>query len=406
MSCFRVASRLSRTVRVQPVLCQIRHESTQSLSSSSGVGFSPALIGGIAGGGLVLLGGYGWYHFSGAKTLVNSAHQAKATFESYSKQLKSATPDFEPNQAIEWLRSTAKSYASIIPGASGYIDSAFDDIDAIRRKHGKEVDSIIKDAYNELKDVSQEGMSVATAQKSWNVLQTHLKKIGDLAGDAAQDIINNHPQLKEKVGGNIDQLKQMGDKYGPEAKKQVDETWDQIKQIMKSGVSTSTIPKIQKLVQDKIQRIQELGGKVWDQGMEKAKPFLEKSPEVKDMVEKNADQLKKQGNVQELYEKVKEAVESGNSDKLKEYVQSAVDKVKKGNSGGGGGGLEGYLKVIPGGSEILPKLSEMQKYAQEHGEEAEKIAKDTIKEIEQVLQKKIGEAKDLAQKAKKDAKKD
>lgn len=268
------------------------------------------------------------------------------------------------------------------------------------------MDSIIKDAYNELKDVSQEGMSVATAQKSWDILHKHLKKIGDLAGDAAQDIINNHPQLREKVGENIDQLKQMGDRYGPEAKKQVDETWDQIKEIMKSGVSTSTIPKVQQLVQDKVQKIQELGGKVWDQGMEKAKPLLEKSPEVKEMVEKNADQLKKQGNVQQLYEKVKEAVESGNSDKLKDYVQSTVDNVKKGSSSGGGGGLEGYLKMIPGGSEILPKLSEMQKYAQEHGEEAEKIAKDTIKEIEQVLQKKVGEAKDLAQKAKTDAKKD
>ncbi|KAK3175202.1 hypothetical protein OEA41_002448 [Lepraria neglecta] len=403
MSSFRVASRLSRTIRVQPALRQLRHESTQSSSSSSGGSFSPSLIGGLTGGGLVFLGGYGWYHFSGAKTLVRKAHQAEATFNSYGKQLKSSTPDFEPNQAIEWLRSTTKSYAAIIPGVSGYIDSVFNDIDAIRNKHSKEVDGIIKEAYNELKDVSQEGMSVTTAQSSWEILQKHLKRIGDLAGDAAQDIIN-HSQLKDIVGENLDQLKQMGDKYGPEAKKQVDETWDQIQDIMRTGVSATTIPKVQKLVQDKVQKIQELGGKVWDHGMEKAQPFLEKSPEVKEVVEKNADQLKKQGNVQELYEKVKEAVESNNSDNLKQYVQSTVDKVKQGS--GGGGGLEGYLKMVPGGSEILPKLSEMQKYTQDHGQEAEKLANDTFKEIEQVLQKKVGEAKDLAQKAKKDAKSD
>ena len=331
---------------------------------------------------------------------MNTAHQAQNTFKSYGQKIKSSSPDFEPNEAIEWLRSTAKSYAGIIPGASGYIDSAFDDIDAIRQKHAKEVDGIVREAYNELKDVSQEGMTISAATKAWEILQKHLKRIGELAGDAAQDIINNHPALKDKVGGNLDQLKQMGEKYGPEAKKQVDETWDQIREIMKTGVSATTIPKVQKLVQDKVQKIQELGGKVYDQGMEKAQPLLEKSPEVKDLVQNNAQQLRKSANVSELYEKIKSAVESGSTDDLKSYVQSTVDKGKKAASSGGGGGsgLEGLLKTIPGGSEIMPKLGELQQLAQEHGEEAEKIAKDTFKEIEGVLKKKISEASELTKK--------
>ena len=332
---------------------------------------------------------------------MNTAHQAQNTFRSYGQKIKSSSPDFEPNEAIEWLRSTAKSYAGIIPGASGYIDSAFDDIDAIRQKHAKEVDGIVREAYNELKDVSQEGMTISAATKAWEILQKHLKRIGELAGDAAQDIINNHPALKDKVGGNLDQLKQMGEKYGPEAKKQVDETWDQIREIMKTGISATTIPKVQKLVQDKVQKIQELGGKVYDQGMEKAQPLLEKSPEVKDLVQNNAQQLRKSANVSELYEKIKSAVESGSTDDLKSYVQSTVDKGKKAASSGGGGGsgLEGLLKTIPGGSEIMPKLGELQQLAQEHGEEAEKIAKDTFKEIEGVLKKKISEASELTKKA-------
>ena len=246
---------------------------------------------------------------------------------------------------------------------------------------------------------------MAAATKAWEILQKHIKRIGDLAGDAAQEIINNHPQLKDKVGGNLDQLKQMGEKYGPEAKKQVDETWDQIREIMATGVSATTIPKIQKLVQDKVQKIQELGGKVWEQGMERAKPLLEKSPEVKAVVEQNADKLKKSGNVQELYEKIKSAVDSGSVDDLKSYIRNTVQKV--GSSGGGegaGDALEHFLKKIPGGSEIMPKLGELQQLAQEHGEEAERIAKETFKEVEQVLQKKIGEAQELAKKAGKDAK--
>ena len=196
---------------------------------------------------------------------MNTAKKTEDTFKSYANQLKESSP--EPNEALEWLRSTARSYAAFIPGAKGYVDSAFDDLDTVRSKHGKEVDSIIKEAYGELKDISQEGLSVTAATKAWDILQKHLKRIGDLTGDAASDIINNHPGLKEKVGGDLDQLKQMGDKYGPEAKKQVDETWDQMQDIIKSGVSGSTIPKIQSLLQEKVQMIQELGGKVWDQGM-------------------------------------------------------------------------------------------------------------------------------------------
>ena len=306
---------------------------------------------------------------------------------------------------MEWLRSTAKSYAAFIPGAGAYVDSAFNDLDAVRKKHGKEVDSIIKDAYTELKDISQEGMSMTAAKKAWDIFEKHLQRIGDLAGDAATDIVNNHPALKEKIGGNLDQLKQMGDKYGPEVKKQVDETWDQIRDVVKGGVSASTIPQIQSLVQEKVQKIQELGGKVWDQGMEKAKPYLDKSPEVQKLVYENKEKLKKQGNVQELYEKVKNAVQSGNTDSLKQYVQNTVKKAgQSGEEGRGGGGIEKYLNMVPGGSEIMPKLTQLQQIAQEHGEEAENIVKDTFKEIQEVLQKRIGEAEELAQKAKKNAK--
>ena len=331
---------------------------------------------------------------SGAKTLVQTARQTEQTFKSYAQSFQASTPDFEPNQAIEWLRSTAKSYAGLIPGASGYIDSAFNDIDAVRQKHGKEVDTIIKEAYSELKDIStKQGMTIDSASKSWEVLQKYLGKISALAGDAGKEVLDNHPALKEKVGGNVDHLKQMGDKYGPEAKKQVEETMNQIKDIMKQGMSADSISNVQSLVQDKVQQVQKLGEKLWDRGMEKAKPLLDKSPQVKQVVEENREALKKSGNVQQLYEKIKEAVNSGSTEKLQQYV----NKVRQGSSGGG---LQDYLNMIPGGSEILPKLSQLQKLAQDHGEDAEKIAKDTIREIEEVLKKKLGEAQDLAKKAK------
>lgn len=376
-----------------------RYNSSTSSTSSNTAGYTPALVGGMAGGALVFLGGYSYYHFSGAKTLVNTAHETKATFEKMSKKFKDAAP--EPNEALRWLRQTATSYAAFIPGAKGFVDTAFDDLDTIRNKHGEEVDRIVSQAYSELKDVTQEkGMSIETAQRAWNIIQKHLKRIGDLAADSAQEIINNHPALKDKVGGNLDQLKQLGDKYGPEAKKQVDETWDEIRNIVKAGVSVESVNRIRSLVQEKTKVIKKMGDEAWKKGMEQVKPYLDKSPKVKELIEKNMDSLK-QGNVKELYEKVKESAESGNTDSLESYVKSSVDKVKQ---SGGGGGLDLYLKMIPGGDKIIPKMSQLQEIAQEHGEEAEKIVKDTFEEIKQVLEKKVGEAQELVEKAKKESK--
>ena len=351
----------------------------------------------MAGGALVFLGGYTYYHFSGAKTLVNTAHETKARFDMMSKKLKDSAP--EPNEALRWLRQTASSYAAFIPGAKGYVDTAFDDLDTIRNKHGDEVDRIVSQAYSELKDVSQEkGMSLETAQRAWDILQKHLQRIGELAGDSAQEIMNNHPMLKEKVGGNLDQLKQLGDKYGPEAKAEVDKTWEQIRDIIKTGVSAQSINKIRSVVQEKMEKVRKMGDEAWKKGMEQAKPYLDKNPKVKELIEQNMDSLK-QGNVRELYEKIKQSVESGDTGSLESYVKSSVDKVKQ--SGGSGGGIDQYLKMIPGGANIVPKMSQLQQIAQEHGEEAEKIAKETFEEIQEVLQRKVGEAQKLADKAKK-----
>ncbi|KAI9699410.1 MAG: hypothetical protein M1836_003021 [Candelina mexicana] len=401
MNTTRLALRSTRSVRCRSSnLRQTRLNSStssnpQSINNNSHLG--PGVIGGLAGGSLVFLAGYGYYHFSGAKTLINTAHQTKAQFESYTKQLKESAP--EPNQALKWLRQTATSYAQFIPGGRGYVDTAFDDLDTISKKHGGEVDRIVQNAYSELKGISQEGgMNFETAQKSWDVLQKYLQQISELAADSASEIINNHPTLKKQVGGNLDQLKRLGDQYGPEAKKQVDETWDQIRDIMKSGVSVTTVNKIRSLVQEKMEKVKAMGDEAWKKGMEQAKPYLDKSPKVKQLIENNMDALK-QGNVKELYEKVKKSAETGSTEDVENYINSTVNQVKQ--SSGGGGMLEQYLQMIPGGDKIVPNLSKLQSIAQEHGDEAEKLVNDAFKEVQQVLQKKVDEAQKLAEKASK-----
>ncbi|KAF2855737.1 hypothetical protein T440DRAFT_464116 [Plenodomus tracheiphilus IPT5] len=378
---------------------QPRFQSTGPASTSNAGTGTHAAVGAASGAAAAVLVGYIAYRQSGVRDVVSAAQTTKSYVNSATSKIKEQTP--EPNEALAWLRNAAQSYAAFIPGAKKYVDSAFDDLDAIREKHGDEVDKIVREAYDEMREILNKGdMSLVTAHKTWDVITKHMSRIGELAGDASQQIMENHPQLKQKLGGNFDKLKEYGDKYGPEAKKEVDRTWQQISDVIKTGVSASNIEKIKSIVQEKVEKLKKLGDEAWDKGMEQAKPYLDKNPQVKKLVEENADALKG-GDVQQLYERVKSAVEKGDTGDLESYVKSATNKAKE----AGLGDYEQYIKKIPGADQIMPKLSQLQEAAQKHGDEAQNILKSAVSEITEVLKKRGDEAAKLAEKAKEDSKK-
>ncbi|KAJ5198568.1 uncharacterized protein N7498_007685 [Penicillium cinerascens] len=369
-----------------------RFQSTASGSASSGS--SPALVGGVAGGTVAFISGYLVYYFSGTKALVDTNKQAKVYVEQLKQKLSEAAP--EPNQAYSWLKNTANGYAVFIPGARGYVDTAFKDLDRIRDNHANEFDEVVKDAYNELKDVSKKGdFDTETAFEAFHVLQKHLNRLFDLAGDVGEDILNNHPQLKEKVGGSFDQLKKMGDAYGPRAKEEANKTWEQVTDIVKRGASIDSVAEIKKLIDEKKDKFQKLGDEAWQKGFEESQQFLDKNPKVKSLVEDNADALKK-GNFQELWNLVKESASSGKTDDVEKYVKEKVDQAKS----SGFGNLDKWLQAIPGGSNILPQLQSLQSVAEKKGSEAERIAKETFEEIQEVLKKRKKEVEQLAEEGK------
>jgi len=114
-------------------------------------------------------------------------------------------------------------------------------------------------------------------------------------------------------------LQQLGDELGPEAKKQVDDAWKQAKDILNSGVSFASADKIRQLVQDKKQQVQKLGEQAYQKGYEQIKSKLDQNPQVKELVEQNEDVLKS-GNVNEVLNKIKSALSSGNTMDLEKYI--------------------------------------------------------------------------------------
>ena len=139
MQASRTAVRVASRARA-PIRHNVRFASTNQQAAAAGG--SSGLVGGIAGGALVFAAGYGYYHFSGAKTIVNAASNTKAQIQKLTQNIQNQAP--EPNEALKWLRSTASSYAAFIPGAKSYVDTAFDDLDKVHAKHSDEVEEIVQ----------------------------------------------------------------------------------------------------------------------------------------------------------------------------------------------------------------------------------------------------------------------
>ncbi|KAB5585010.1 hypothetical protein GE09DRAFT_11414 [Coniochaeta sp. 2T2.1] len=403
----RSVPRAARSVRTSQLKQTRLQSTTQAASNAAPSGtshFASGVAGGVAGAAVL----YGIYTLTPAgqtaKKINKAAREAQKQYKTASEKLQQSTPNVD--QAIDSIKQFAYSYVAWVPGGRAYVDAAFKDLDTLRENHGDDVDKIVTDAYKRLQAVSKQGLSLDTAAKVYDVLADVTKQLGGLAGDAFQDILDNHPQIKEKVGPGVDQLKQMGDQYGPEAKKVVDETWRQVKDIAAGGFTLQTANKIRQLVEEKTEQVKKLGDQAWQKGLEQAKPYLDKNPELKKLVEENADLLK-EGNATELFKRVQDAAQSGKLGDLEEYVNKAVDKAKsKGQQAAGsfGGQYEQFFNMIPEGSEIMPKLQQLSQVFKEHSKEGEQLLKETAEDLKKLLEEKTKKAQKLAESAKKEAK--
>lgn len=260
-----------------------------------------------------------------ASKINKAAREADKKYQQAAATLKDKAP--ATDEAVDRLKQFCYSYVAWVPGGRHYVDVAFRDLESVRERNRDEADKLVAETYAKFQDIAKSGLSMESVSKAYEALAELSKRLAKMAGRAADQILDNHPQLKEKVGGPINQLKQMGEQYGPEAKKMVDETWDEIGDVMSSGFSAESVEKVRRLVEEKSEKLRQLGDQAWQKGMEQAKPYLEKNSKVKELVTENQDLLK-QGNASALFKQVKGAVESGDTGKLEDYVKKAVDEAK------------------------------------------------------------------------------
>jgi len=400
-SALTAAARSARAPRAQHPRFQSSSSSTTSANAASS---SSHVAAGLAGGVAASVVLYGVYLVTPSgrmsRTINKTAKEASKKYQEAAQKLQQATPDAD--QTVDSIKSFCYSYVAWVPGGRKYVDAAFRDVETVRQNHRDEVNQIVGDAYRQFQELSKEGLSLEAASKAYDILAGVSEKIAALAGDAAGDILDNHPELKDKFGGSIDQLKQLGEQYGPEARKQVEDTWGQIRDIVAGGLSAANLDRARKLIEEKTEQLKKLGDEAWEKGMEQAKPYLDKNPKAKELIEKNVSALK-QGNAKELFQQAKDAVDSGNLGGLEDYVNKAVEKTKQKGSQASGG-LERYIGMIPSGGDVVTKLQQLREVAEKHKEEGGKLLEETLEEVKQVLEKKSAKAKDIADRAKKEAK--
>ncbi|KAF5016915.1 hypothetical protein F66182_11252 [Fusarium sp. NRRL 66182] len=169
-------------------------------------------------------------------------------------------------------------------------------------------------------------------------------------------------------------------------------TWRQISAIIKAGVSVDSADKIRSLIQEKKDKLQSLGDEAWKKGLEESQSYLEKNPKLKQLIEENADTLKK-SNFKELWGLLKDNVPSGKTEDVEKYIKEKVDQAKNSDFSG----LDQWLNKLPGGSDLVSQLQSLQSTAQKKGSKTEEVLRETLEELRDVLKKRMEQVEKLAQ---------
>ncbi|KAG8955056.1 hypothetical protein FRC00_005586, partial [Tulasnella sp. 408] len=379
---------------------------------------------------------YGYYHFSGARELVQTAQSVQTSLKSAKDTALEKTPS--PNEVLQFLRSTAKSYGSFIPGASSYIDASFDAIDQLEQTHREEVSAIVKKTYDDLRAVVKDGKADAqTAKKVYEIFKRQSAELAEVAkkatNDVLQPVLEKHPELKEKLGGGWTEIQETYQSLketdlAQQAQQIYDETSSQLVDIFQSGFSATSLTKAKTLLDEKSQQITELSKKaakeLYEKGQEQylknapdgLKKFFSDDETMKNLLGGGVGVGGGTATIMAVWNKVKEVGEKGKWDdksvqEVKDYVQQKIDEAKK--KGGpqfdaAWSAAQGWLKSVPGGEKALETakdidISALSQIATSKSEDAKKLLEETYSDVLSVLKEKSEKAKKLAEGAKDEA---
>jgi hypothetical protein len=158
---------------------------------------------------LFSLPGYTFYHWSGLKTAMDAIHHPIEFYRQYRNAQKAQMESGKgingaqmetSAQILLVLRDLTKLYVAPIPGASGLVDLAFNEIEKVVDAHKDEARAILITTFNEVK-AAVKARGEDSKGAGWDILailRDRLGQIQALASAASQDKIG---PLFERIPG-------------------------------------------------------------------------------------------------------------------------------------------------------------------------------------------------------------
>ena len=317
----------------------------------------------------LLMKAYVWYQFSGLKTVVKTSKSIESELAEVKEKLAANPPSVD--EAMNYFRSVAKSYRSLIPEATTTIDSMLDTLDELKKTNSQEVEKIIKETYDELKETVMKGaFDLKTGEQVAEILKRRAPEVQDLANrvgtDLIKPVIDKNPELRDAIGDSYEDLKRLVGLYGAEAEAKYDDLVKKLKEIFDRGLPKSSIKQARDLVQQTTREIRETGEKKakdgWDKTSKQAKQYLDKMPDVKKTLEENKESLIASGekNIQEIYDQIELVVNNGlKKQNIADLEAMIEEKAKNGFQSGrvswdeSWRKLEEYMKKLSPSNEVL-----------------------------------------------------
>ncbi|KAG8920330.1 hypothetical protein FRC01_000817 [Tulasnella sp. 417] len=378
---------------------------SSSTSTSTSQQLLSPFVAAAIGGGVVLAGGYAYYHFSGIRDVVQSAQSVHSTI----KSARDAALE-KPNEVIQFLRITAKAYVLFIPGLSGLIDASFDLIDQLEKTHRAEVSAIVNKTYADLQEAVKDGkVDAPTGQKVFEIFKRQFAELAEVAKKAAnevlQPVLEQHPELREWLGGRWTEIQQTYQSLSQtdvsqQAQRIYSDTSAQLVGLFQSGVSATSLTEAKALLDEKSQQISEL--ELYEKGEEEylkdapdqLKKFFSDEETVKNLLSGGGGTAA----ITAVWNKVKEVEGRGKWDdksvqEVQDFVRQKMEEArKKGGSQGEAdrSSAQGWLKGVPGVEQALQTakgidISSLSQIATTKSGEAKKLVEKTYSDGLSVL---------------------
>ncbi|KAK9764001.1 hypothetical protein K7432_008872 [Basidiobolus ranarum] len=277
----------------------------------------------------------------------------------------------------------SSQFLNAFPLVNDAVGGSLEELKSLGGKGGEDIQKIVIKTYSEIKRILDEGVKENTVNEITELVKNNMedaKKLIGKEGDVVWDkdvilvglFLDKMPEVKKKAAKATYLFSEAAREHGPQVKNMVEDLLSRLKKISEKGINEDTIMEAKVLVDEKLSALQKLTEKtreqMWKKSEELADPILQKSPELKKIVNEVVIEMK--------------TLAKNKGPEASKIITDTYSEIR--NIAGKGIGKD----TIKEGKQLLEKkLQEIKQLTEETGSEGEDVVKDKIKEAKMEIKK-------------------